>query len=74
VKVKGTFRSLAPARTKLISEQEFIFKGANEATISSDVKDSIKSAHRRHMEDFKRFAENECNQEISWQNNHLATS
>ena len=57
VEVRGTFTSISPTRTKLISEQVFTFKGGDE-TISASVKEDIKAAHRRHMEDFKRFAEN----------------
>jgi hypothetical protein len=58
VDVKGTFSSLSPTRTKLISEQVFTFQRADDETVSSSVKEDIKAAHRRHMEDFKRFAEN----------------
>ena len=58
VQVRGTFSSLSPTRTKLINEQVFTFKGVGEGTVSSSVKKDIKAAHRRHMEDFKRFAEN----------------
>ena len=57
VEVRGTFRSLSPTRTKLISEQVFTFKGGDEDTASPSLKEDIKAAHRRHMEDFKRFAE-----------------
>lgn len=57
VEVRGTFSSLSPTRTKLISEQVFTFKGAEKETVSPSVKEDIKAAHRRHMEDFKRFAE-----------------
>jgi hypothetical protein len=59
VDVKGTFRSLSPTRTKLISEEVFTFKGADDETVSASVKEDIQAAHRRHMEDFKRFAENQ---------------
>ena len=58
VEVKGTFRSLSPTSTKFISEQVFTFKEAEAEKISPSVKDDIKAAHRRHIEDFKRFAEN----------------
>jgi hypothetical protein len=57
VQVRGTFSSLSPTRTKLINEQVFTFKGEGEGTFSPSVKKDIKAAHRRHMEDFKRFAE-----------------
>ena len=58
VEVRGTFRSLSPTKTKLISEEVFTFKGEEEETVSPTVKEDIKAAHRRHIEDFKRFAEN----------------
>jgi hypothetical protein len=57
VEVSGRFSSLSPTRTKLISEQVFTFKAGGDETVSPSVKKDIKSAHRRHMEDFKRFAE-----------------
>ena len=59
VDITGTFSSISPTRTKLISEEVFTFKGAEEETVSPSVKDDIKAAHRRHMEDFKHFAENQ---------------
>jgi hypothetical protein len=57
VDVKGRFKSLSPTRTKLISEQVFRFKDGDETTVSAAVKEDMKAAHRRHMEDFKLFAE-----------------
>ena len=57
VEVRGTFSSLSPTRTKLITEQVYTFKDAVEETISPSVKEDIKAAHRRHIEDFKRFVE-----------------
>jgi len=59
VDVKGTFRSLSPTRTKLISEEVFTFKEGADEAVRSSVKEDIRAAHRRHMEDFKRFAENQ---------------
>jgi len=59
VDITGTFSSLSPTRTKLISEEVFTFKGEGDETVSQSVKEDIKAAHRRHMEDFKRFAENQ---------------
>ncbi|HEU0296080.1 MAG TPA: SRPBCC family protein [Anaerolineales bacterium] len=59
VDVKGTFRSLSPTRTKLISEEVFTFKGGGDETLSPSVKEDIQAAHRRHIEDFKSFAENQ---------------
>jgi hypothetical protein len=59
VQVRGTFSSLSPIRTKLISEEVFTFKGVEEETVSSSVKEDIKRAHRQHIEDFKCFAEDQ---------------
>jgi hypothetical protein len=58
VEVRGTFFSLSPTRTKFLSEEVFTFKEAEAETVSAAVEDDIKTAHRRHIEDFKRFAEN----------------
>ena len=58
VDVTGTFSSLSPTRTKLISEEVFTFKEEEEESVSPSVKDNIKATHRHHIEDFKRFAEN----------------
>jgi hypothetical protein len=58
VEVRGTFISLSPTRTKFISEEVFTFKGADDETVSPSVKEDIKAAHRKHIEDFERFAEN----------------
>jgi hypothetical protein len=44
-------------KTKLISEQDFSFEGMDDSTAGSSMKDAIHAAHRRHMEDFKIFAE-----------------
>jgi Polyketide cyclase / dehydrase and lipid transport len=57
VAMTGTIQPLSPTRTKLISEEEFTFKDSENATVDSSVKEAIKAAHRRHIEDFKRFAE-----------------
>jgi hypothetical protein len=59
VDVQGTFRRLSPTRTKLISEEVFTFKAGADEAVSSSVKEDIQAAHRRHMEDFKRFAESQ---------------
>jgi hypothetical protein len=57
VAITHKLTALSPTKTKLISEEVFTFKGQDNATVSSAVKDAIKAAHRRHMEDFKSFAE-----------------
>ena len=59
VEVRGTFSSLSPTRTKLISEEVFTFKSGDGETVSRSVKEDIKAAPRQHIEDFKRFAENQ---------------
>jgi hypothetical protein len=58
IEVQGTFSALSSTRTKFIAEQVYTFKDADEETVSPSVKEDIKAAHRRHIEDFKRFAEN----------------
>lgn len=57
VAIKGTFSPLSSGRTKLVSEEIFTFKGANNETVSVATQDAIRSAHRRHINDFKIFAE-----------------
>src|ERR1051325_8603416 len=54
VDITGTFSSLSPTRTKLISEEVFTFKDEEEESVSPSVKDNIKATHRHHIEDFKR--------------------
>jgi hypothetical protein len=58
IAMTGRMLPLSPSRTKLISEEVFTFKDSENATVASSVKDAIKAAHRRHIEDFKQFAEN----------------
>lgn len=58
VAITSKLIALSPTKTKLISEEVFTFKGPDNATVSSSVKDAIEASHRRHIEDFKRFAEN----------------
>jgi hypothetical protein len=57
VSVKGTFVALSAARTRLLSEEVFRFKGLFNKVFGFLVQRTIKNAHRRHMEAFKRFAE-----------------
>jgi hypothetical protein len=57
IAMTGRMLPLSPTRTKLISEEVFTFKGSDNGTVASSVKDAIKANHRRHIEDFKRFAE-----------------
>jgi len=57
VSVKGTFVALSSARTQLISEEIFRFKGLFNKLFGWLAGSSIRNAHRRHMESFKRYAE-----------------
>jgi hypothetical protein len=57
VSVRGRFLALAPGRTRLISEEEFSFKGPVHRALGFFAHRAIKKAHRRHIEAFKRFAE-----------------
>lgn len=57
VSVRGRFLASAPGRTRLISEEEFSFKGPLHKALGIFARRAIKKAHRRHMEAFKRFAE-----------------
>jgi hypothetical protein len=57
VAVTGTLIDLSPTRTRLISKEVFTFKGSEDDAVGIDVKNAIKAQHRRHIEDFKRFAE-----------------
>ena len=57
VSVTGKLKALSPAKTKLISEEEFTFRGLFNRIFGFFAGKSIKSAHRRHIEEFKHFAE-----------------
>ena len=57
VSVTGTFVAVAADRTRLISEELFRFKGALNKVFGFFAQRAIRNAHRRHMEAFKRFAE-----------------
>ena len=57
VLVTGKLKALSPARTKLISEEVFTFKGFFNRIFGFFAGKSIKSAHHRHIEGFKQFAE-----------------
>ena len=57
VSVTGTFVPLSPNRTRLISEEVFSFKGPFNKLFGFFVQRTIRNTHRRHMEAFKRFAE-----------------
>lgn len=57
VEVTAKFIALSSEKTKLVSEQVFTFKGQDSTSVSPDVENAIKTAHRSHIEGFKRFAE-----------------
>ena len=57
VSVTGKLKALSPAKTKLISEEVFTFKGLFNRIFGFFAGKSIKSVHRRHIEEFKHFAE-----------------
>jgi uncharacterized protein YndB with AHSA1/START domain len=57
VSVTGTFVAVSPDRTRLVSEEVFSFKGLFNKLFGFVAQSSIRNAHRRHMEAFKRFAE-----------------
>ncbi|HXU44758.1 MAG TPA: SRPBCC family protein [Thermoanaerobaculia bacterium] len=59
VSVAAKFLKLSEQSTKLISEETFRFKGAFNRIFGFFARGSIQSAHRRHMESFKRFAESQ---------------
>jgi hypothetical protein len=57
VSVTGTFVALSSDRTRLVSEEVFSFKGPFHKLFGLVAQRAIRNAHRRHMEAFKRFAE-----------------
>jgi hypothetical protein len=57
VAVTGTFQSLTPTRTLLVSSEVFSFKGVISAILGFLAQSAIRKAHRRHIEAFKAFAE-----------------
>lgn len=57
VSIAARFLPLSAAKTHLISEEEFTFKGLLGKLVGFFAQGSIPKAHRHHMEAFKRFAE-----------------
>lgn len=57
VSVTGTFAALSAHNTKVISEEEFTFRGPFDRMFGFLAQREIKKNHRHHMECFKRFAE-----------------
>lgn len=59
VDVQAILSTLADGRTRLVSEEEFKFKGLWSRVFSLFARPAIRKAHRKHIEAFKRFAERE---------------
>jgi hypothetical protein len=57
VSITARFVALSPEKTRLISEEVFSFKGLVSKFFGFFAQAAIRKAHRRHMEGFKRFAE-----------------
>jgi hypothetical protein len=57
VLVHTTFTALARDRTRLVSEEKFIFHGMFRKLFSLFARADIRRHHRAHIESFKRFAE-----------------
>ena len=56
VDVHSTLSTIATGQTRLVSEEEFEFKGLAKI-FSLFARPAIRKAHRHHMEAFKQFAE-----------------
>ncbi|MGZ6143608.1 MAG: SRPBCC family protein [Myxococcales bacterium] len=57
VSVNGKFVALSPTTTRFTSLEEFTFNGLFGRLFGFLATGAIRKAHRRHMEAFKRFAE-----------------
>ena len=57
VDVHATLSTLADGRTRLVSEEEFTFKGFLSRLFGLFARGSIRKSHRKHIEAFKQFAE-----------------
>jgi hypothetical protein len=60
VSVKGTLVAVSSETTRLTSDEVFHFKGPFGKVMGLLAQGAIKTAHRRHMEAFKRFAESQA--------------
>lgn len=60
VSVTGKLVKVSDRRTRLISEEIFLFHGPFHRALGFVARGAIHRAHRRHMESFKRFAESEA--------------
>ena len=63
VAVTGRFVALSPDTTRLVSEEVFTFKGAHKL-FAFAAEGAIKTAHRKHMDAFKSFAEGRQSREF----------
>jgi hypothetical protein len=57
VEITGKLTALSPTSTQLISEEVFTFKGIVNTILSIFAQKTIRTVHRRHIEDFKKFVE-----------------
>jgi hypothetical protein len=57
VSITDRFRATSPGVTTILSEEHFRFKSLFRRVFGFVAQRSIRNAHRRHMESFKRFAE-----------------
>jgi hypothetical protein len=57
VAIADTFTALSACRTKLVSEEVFRFHGLFNTIFGLLAQSTIRKHHRRHIESFKRFAE-----------------
>jgi Lon protease-like protein len=64
VAITCTLTALSSTSTRLLSKEVFTFRGVLHSVFSLFASKSIRTAHRRHMEDFKQFAES-CQQRVS---------
>jgi uncharacterized protein YndB with AHSA1/START domain len=59
VAIVDRFVATSPEVTRLVSEEEFRFKGVLSSMLGFLAQPAIKKAHRRHMDAFKQFVERE---------------
>ena len=57
VSIVDRFFVTSPTETRLVSEEEFKFKGILNSVVGFLAQSAIRKAHRRHMIAFKKFAE-----------------
>jgi hypothetical protein len=60
VSITDRFRAPSPEVTTMRSEEEFRFKSMFRRVVGFVAQRSIRNAHRRHMESFKHFAEQQA--------------